>query len=504
MYCDYYGFSEKPFNTTSDPKFLYFTPGHREALAALLYCISEGLGFVILVGDVGVGKTTILKAAQEQLKKKIRTALIYDNDFSFESILNMILDDLKVLKHGETLSKAAAIARLNLYAKDLWESGKSLVIMVDEAQNLSNENIENLRLLSNLESTKHKMIQIVLAGQPEFELKLSRFQLHQFTQRINLRRYISPLNKIETYAYVQHRLNISRYQGPLLFSKKSIELIWDYSQGVPRKINILCDNALLIAYAINKKFIEADIVERAISDLDPYFLTKNGKNKMSIYNNQLVKVASVVVAVCLIFTFGISLVNSQLKLRESTTPQNYKVVIPSVKSNRIKSEKSLNLAQMKHQAKIKTVSDGAFVDLPKEKIDMQTKMAIGQIQESHEPKEDIIVQGKSNRDFSEIKTKSELDNTDSNKIDQEIIFKVQFISSTTRLPTNSPEFKGLKNVWEYKQDNLYKYTLGNKKDLKSAIALQSELRKTGFGGAFVVTFKNGKRIPVKEAMRLLN
>ena len=274
MYCNHYGFSEKPFNPTPDPKFLYLTPGHREALAALLYCISEGLGFVMLVGDVGVGKTTLLKTAQEQLKKKIRTAFIYNNDLPFESILNMILADLKVLRPGETLSKAAAIARLNLFAKWLCERDKSVVIMVDEAQNLNNENIENLRLLSNLESTKHKMIQIVLSGHPELELMLSRFQMRQFTQRINLRRFISPLNKIETYAYVKHRLNISKYQGPQLFSQKSMKLIWGYSQGVPRKINILCDNALLIAYAIDKKFIKADIVERAISDLDPLFFQK--------------------------------------------------------------------------------------------------------------------------------------------------------------------------------------------------------------------------------------
>jgi hypothetical protein len=243
-------------------------------------------------------------------------------------------------------------------------------------------------------------------------------------------------------------------------------------------------------------------MERAISDLDPAFLTKSGKIKLRIYNNQLVKVASVFVTVCLIFIFGIYFV--KLKLAESTTPKNYKAVIPSIKNKEIKSGKSLNLAQIKHQAKTKAVSDGDFADFPKEKIDMQRKMAIGQNQESPEPKENNIAQNKSNRNFSETKKKPELDNTDSNKIDQEIIFKVQIISSTTRLPTNSHEFKDVQNVWEYKHDSLYNYTIGKKKDLKSAIALQSKLRKKGFVGAFVVAFKNGKRIPVKKATRLLN
>ncbi len=125
------------------------------------------------------------------------------------------------------------------------------------------------------------MIQIVLSGHPKLELMLSQFQMRQFTQRINLRRFISPLNKIETYAYVKHRLNISKYQGPQLFSQKSMRLIWGYSQGVPRKINILCDNALLIAYAIDKKFIKADIVERAISDLYTFFFKKRQESMVS-------------------------------------------------------------------------------------------------------------------------------------------------------------------------------------------------------------------------------
>ena len=267
MYCTYYKFSEKPFDVTPDPRFLYLTEGHRETLASLIYGIRERRGFITIVGEVGTGKTTLLNAALDRLDDKTKVAFIFNTDVNFDEMLSMALYEWGLVKSQESLSKVNAVQRLNDFAIQQLAKGGNVVLIVDEAQNLDNSVMENLRLLSNLETRRHKLVQIVLSGQPEFDTKLDQHELRQLAQRISLRRYVFPLDEMDTYAYLEHRLNVAKHKNSSLFTVKAQKLIWEYSGGVPRKINILCDNAFLIGYGLKKNKINSAIVQEAAQDL---------------------------------------------------------------------------------------------------------------------------------------------------------------------------------------------------------------------------------------------
>jgi len=272
MYCNYFGFSERPFELTPDPKFLYLSRGHIEMLASLTYGIHERRGFITIIGEVGTGKTILINTALERLDENTKVAVIFNTDLTFDQMLHMALVDLRLAKADETLSKVQALHRLNTFAIKQLPWGGNVAFIVDEAQNLDSRSMENLRLLSNLETHKHKLVQIVLSGQPELDAKLSDPKLRQLAQRISLKRYINPLSEKETYGYIQHRLKVAHYEGPSLFNGKAQKLVWNYSGGVPRNINIVCDNALLIGYGLKNKRINEAIVKEAITDLrwSPY------------------------------------------------------------------------------------------------------------------------------------------------------------------------------------------------------------------------------------------
>jgi type II secretory pathway predicted ATPase ExeA len=267
MYCDYFGFSEKPFDVTPDPRFLFMTPDHRETLASLIYGIQERRGFITVVGEVGTGKTTLLHAAMDRMDEKTQVAFIFNTDVTFNEMLNMALYDWGLTEDIKKLSKVEAIQRLNRFAIDQLSKGGNVVLILDEAHILSRNAMENLRLLSNLETRKHKLIQIILSGQPELDTKLDRHELRQLAQRINLRRYIYPLNKTCTFSYLRHRLSVVTNSDSLPFDNKAEKMIWEYSGGIPRKINMLCDNALLIGYGLGKKKIDGTIIQEAAKDL---------------------------------------------------------------------------------------------------------------------------------------------------------------------------------------------------------------------------------------------
>jgi type II secretory pathway predicted ATPase ExeA len=267
MYCTYYKFSEKPFDVTPDPRFLYLTSDHRETLASIVYGIRERRGFITIIGEVGTGKTTLLNAALDRMDEKTQVAFIFNTDVTFVEMLNMALYEWGLTKQKETLSKGNAIQLLNRFAIDQLAKGGNVVLIVDEAQNLDNNVMENLRLLSNLETRRHKLIQIVLSGQPELYLKLSRYELRQLAQRISLKRYVSPLDEKDTYAYIRHRLKVVQNADTSPFTLEAQQVIWKYSKGVPRKINILCDNAFLIGYALEMKKITDAVIWEALQDL---------------------------------------------------------------------------------------------------------------------------------------------------------------------------------------------------------------------------------------------
>jgi general secretion pathway protein A len=270
MYIDFYGLSQKPFDVTCNPRFLYLTLEHKETLASLLYGIQERRGIMALIGEVGTGKTTMLRAAIENLGPSVKIAFVFNTTDDFENLLEMVLDDLGILDDPSTLSKSGKLIKLRKYAEFEAKRGCSVVIIIDEAQNSSFECLENWRLLSNLETEHGKLIQIVLSGQPELERKLKDYRLRQLDQRIGVKRYIGPLDKKDTFNYVKYRLKV--VGGKNVFDENSLELIWRFSAGIPRKINIVCDNALLIGYAVQSKRITKEIVGEAIDDVSksPY------------------------------------------------------------------------------------------------------------------------------------------------------------------------------------------------------------------------------------------
>lgn len=266
MYCNFFHFSEKPFDVTPDPKYLYLNEGYREILASLVYGIRERRGFIVLVGEVGTGKTTLINAALDRLDQNTKAAHLFNTDVTFEQLLLMALVELGAAKPGEALTKPESLLRLNDFATQELAKGGNVLLIVDEAQNLDRGALESLRLLSNLETRKHKLIQILLAGQPELDANLDDPSLRQLAQRISLRRRIAPLSEKEVYEYIDDRLVLANYKGPSLFADGALRLICEYSGGVPRKINILCDNALLIAYGLGKKKIKTDVIEEVIKD----------------------------------------------------------------------------------------------------------------------------------------------------------------------------------------------------------------------------------------------
>lgn len=267
MYCNFYGFFEKPFEVTPDPKFLYLNPGHRETQASLLYGIRERKGFIAVLGEAGTGKTTLLRSVLDRLSEDVKVAYVFNTDVTFEEMFRVVLLDLGLAHEKESVGKVEGIQRLNTLAIQRLANGGNVVLMVDEAQNLDRRCMENLRLLSNLETSKNKLIQIILSGQPELEAKLRQPNLRQLSQRINLKRYILPFDEKETHEYIQHRLEVARYRGPRLFTREAEKLVWEYSGGIPRKINTVCDNSLLTGYALKKRKIEAEITREVIDDL---------------------------------------------------------------------------------------------------------------------------------------------------------------------------------------------------------------------------------------------
>ncbi len=265
MYNSYFGFREKPFNVTPDPRFFYSNPVNQEAYASLLYGIRERKGFVVLTGEVGTGKTTLLRMLMNNLDATIRFVFFYNTTLTFEELVTFTCEELGLAIKGA--GRLQKIQALNEFLIAQLKKGGTGVLLIDEAQNLAEEALENLRLLSNLETTSEKLLQIVLVGQPELEVKLNQASLRQIKQRIAVRSRLDRLKDREVGPFVAHRLSAVGYEGRGLFSAEAIENIAVYSKGIPRLINIICDNALLIAYASSQKKVSAEMIREATRDL---------------------------------------------------------------------------------------------------------------------------------------------------------------------------------------------------------------------------------------------
>jgi general secretion pathway protein A len=266
MYEKHFGFSDLPFTVTPDPRFFYTNSVYREAFANLRYGIEGRKGFILITGEVGTGKTTLLKLFMHSAESTIHTAFIFNPKLGFSELLRAILNDLGIAQ-DMTDDRLSLFEKLNSYLIEQIKKRQIVALLVDEAQNLSDEMLEELRLLSNLETDKDKLLQIVLIGQPELEEKLDQPALRQLRQRVALRCRLAPLKGDEVHQYIEFRLKTVGYEGKELFDAGAVERISFYSKGTPRLINMICDNSLLIAYASSKHKVYAEMVEEVARDL---------------------------------------------------------------------------------------------------------------------------------------------------------------------------------------------------------------------------------------------
>src|SRR6266446_1300444 len=266
MYLTFYGLNEKPFNATPDPRFLCVSAVHRDALAQLQYGVQERKGFIVLTGKVGTGKTTLLNALRQRLDGQTAVAFVFNSTLTFDGVLEYMLHDLGVSKAGE--SRAQRLMALNQFLIERERAGQSTALILDEAQNFSPTTLEEIRLLSNFESPTSKLLQILLVGQPELKAKLGLQELHQLKQRVGLRCQISPLTPTEARAYIRTRLRIAGARDLGLFADPAVDQIVEYSGGIPRLINIVCDHCLLFGYADQKRRIDRQIVSQAVEYLE--------------------------------------------------------------------------------------------------------------------------------------------------------------------------------------------------------------------------------------------
>lgn len=266
MYQDFYGIKENPFRLTPDPQYLYLTRRYKEAMAQLFYGVSERKGFIVLIGEVGVGKTLLLNWMLETLaKNEIPSSYIFNSVMTPNDLFEYIATDFG-LQFNANL-KSQFLGQLYSLLIDLFAHGKTAVLIVDEAQNLSMEVLEELRLLTNLETGKEKLLQIVLSGQPELAHKLDHPSMRQLKQRIALRCMLKPLNLEETREYITARLKIAKLEGEIPFSEDAIAKIYEYSNGIPRIINNICDNALLAGFAYSLPKLDRSIIVEVGQDL---------------------------------------------------------------------------------------------------------------------------------------------------------------------------------------------------------------------------------------------
>jgi general secretion pathway protein A len=267
MYQSFYNLNCSPFEISPDPYFFFPTPRHNEALALLNYGVLRRKGFVVVTGEVGTGKTLLVRCLLDSLTQhKVAFAYIYNPVLTVQNFLEQVLADLSL--PVACRSKSEALARLNNYLLTRSREDLTTALVVDEAQLLSWELLEEIRLLTNLETTQHKLLQIVLAGQPELDRKMDSHQLRQLKQRVGLRYNLLPLEFAEVEGYIHRRLELAGAgEGQhTIFSKEAIESVYRFSKGIPRLVNTLCENSLMLGFGLQKKQIAASIVREVASD----------------------------------------------------------------------------------------------------------------------------------------------------------------------------------------------------------------------------------------------
>ncbi|MHB8770228.1 MAG: ExeA family protein [Syntrophales bacterium] len=303
MYEAYFGLKENPFSLSPDPQYLYLSPQHREALNCLIYGIGERKGFMVVTGGIGTGKTTLCRALLAGLDGTTASALIFNPALSEIELLKTINEEFGIKLAGRG-TKKRYLDGLNAFLMKNFAAGRNAVLLIDEAQNLSHGVLEQIRMLSNLETVREKLIQIILLGQPELRRLLALPSLRQLNERITVRYDLKPLVREDVRRYIEHRLDTAG--GERLgdsFTAGSYDLIYRMSRGIPRRINAICDRALLIAYGKDVRAIDRRLVRAAIRDIGPGYLSETGLRRRVVP-----VLLAVLLAAALILTAGYAVV----------------------------------------------------------------------------------------------------------------------------------------------------------------------------------------------------
>lgn len=270
MYCQFYGLKERPFNVTSDPAFFFSSRKHQEALSHLLYGVTQRKGIIVITGEIGTGKTTLCRFFLEHLDKNTKLAFILNPYLSEIQLLKAIMNDFGI-KVQDNWTRLAFVSAFNNFLLGQAKDRNNVVLIIDEAQNLKPRQLEQIRLLSNLETEKEKLLQIILVGQPELNKKLDLYELRQIQQRIMVRYHITPLDTGEISEYINHRLTIAGAAGKIRFDLDALNAVSEFSCGIPRLINIICDRALLAGFVKETHLINVDIIRSCVGELGSYF-----------------------------------------------------------------------------------------------------------------------------------------------------------------------------------------------------------------------------------------
>jgi len=267
MYKQFFGLRDNPFNVNPDPRYLLLTPSTQEALAGLTYGIQNRKGIILLTGEVGTGKTTLLNKLLDWLRQEQAiTAFIFNTQLSVSELFECLMSEFEIA--GESHTKSDMLSRLNRWLLDRYRSGEAVVLVLDEAQNLSPQLLEEVRLLTNLETTTEKLLQIVLSGQPELEEKLKHPQLRQLRQRITVRCRTNPLSLAETHCYIAERLRIAGATGEPVFSPEAVESVFNYARGIPRVTNVLCEHSLINAFVLEQRPVQASLIDEVAREFE--------------------------------------------------------------------------------------------------------------------------------------------------------------------------------------------------------------------------------------------
>lgn len=300
MYLEHFQLKKLPFNITPDPEFLYLSPGHKEALAAMIYGVEQRKGFVAVIGEVGVGKTTILRTYLDKIDRaRLCPIYIFNPMLPFSNLLIVICQELGLDVPSDDMFEV--VRRLHRYLISEYSQGKNIVLVIDEAQNMPVETLESLRMLSNLETDKEKLIQIIFCAQPEFEQMLDRSELRQLKQRIAVKATIRPLTKDESRAYIRHRVNKAVGDSSGLFTRRAANLIVSHSNGIPRLINILCDNCLITTFGNRQNRVDWWTAREIIGDFSVRRTRSTGRLFKTVVS--IVSILSIIIVIVYLIAF---------------------------------------------------------------------------------------------------------------------------------------------------------------------------------------------------------